>query len=153
MNERIPDQDELNDLGQLSNDGIECLTALVDLPADRDSAAVVRAVRQFVDEVRQGTPLPSGHRDLEQVAYKLGTLWGDQLCHAAEWEWVHLQEDDGIEGWAVASPDRSHACFAHHFLFGKLAEPENDNTVALLFNMISEGRVPPSSPGSYNQLR
>jgi hypothetical protein len=153
MNERPPDRDELQDLEQLVHEGIECLGFIVDLPSDLDdSAAVVRAIRQFADEVHQGTPLPRGYRDLEQVAYALGMLWGDELRQAFEWEWVYLQTDDGFEGWAVVSPDRSYACFAHHFIFGKLAKPESDNTIALLFNMIAAGRVPSSSPGSYMTL-
>jgi hypothetical protein len=153
MNERPPNQDELRDLEQLVQEGIECLGFIVALPSNLDdSAAVVRAVRQFVDEVRQGTPLPRAYRDLEQAAYALGTLWGDELRRAFKWEWVYLQADNGFEGWTIVSPNRSHACFPHRFIFGKLAKPESDNTIALLFNMIKAGRVPSSSPGKYLTL-
>ena len=153
MNERLPNQDELQDLEQLVYDGIECLGSVVDLPSDLDdSAAVVRAIRQGVDRVRQGAKLPSAYEDLEQAAYALGTLWGDELRRAFKWEWVYLQTDGGFEGWAVVSPNRSHVCFPHHFIFGKLANPESDNTIALVFNMIGAGRVPSSSPGKYVTL-
>lgn len=154
MKERFPSQDELQDMEQLVHDGIECLGFMVDLPANLDdSAAVVRAIRQCVDEVRQGVPLPAAYEDLEQAAYALGTLWGDEIRRACGWEWVYLQTGEGFEGWTVASPNRSHVCFPHHFVFGKLQDAQSDNTVALLFNMIVAGRVPSSSPGRYMALR
>jgi hypothetical protein len=137
MKERLPNQDESQDLEQLVHDGIECLGFMVDLPANLDdSATVVRAIRQCMDKVRQRVPLPATYGDLEQAAYALGTLWGDEIRRACGWEWVYLQTGEGFEGWAVASPNRSHVCFPHHFVFGKLQDVQSDNTVALLFNMI-----------------
>lgn len=154
MKERAPNKDELQDLERLVDEGIECVGHVVDLPSDLDdSAAVVRAIRECVDKLRQGATLPSAYRDLEQAGYALGTLWGDELRRGCQWEWAYLQADSGFEGWALVSPDRAHACFAHHFIFDKLADPESDNTVALLFNMIAAGDVPPSSSGQYMTLR
>lgn len=153
MNEHLPNQEELQDLEQWIQKGIECLGCVVDLPPDLDdSAAVVRAIRQCVDQIHQGVALPSTYRDPKDAAYALGTLWGDELHRACQWEWAYLQTGSGFEGWAVVSSDRSHACFPHHFIFGKLTHPESDNTIALLFNMIKAGRVPLSSAGEYRIL-
>lgn len=150
MKERVPNQDELQELEQLVHNGIECLGFLVDLPANLDdSAAVVRAIRQGVDEIRQGAKLHRDYEDPVDAAYALGSLWGDELCRAFKWEWVHLQTEGGFEGWAVVSPDRSYACFPHRFIFAKLADPGSDNSIALLFNMIEAGDMPPSSPRKY----
>jgi len=153
MKERVPNQNELQELEQLVHNGIECSGFLVDLPANLDdSAAVVRAIRQGVDEIRQGAKLHRDYEDPADAAYALGSLWGDELCRAFKWEWVYLQAEVGFEGWAVVSPDRSYACFPHRFIFAKLADPGSDNSIALLFNTIEAGDVPPSSPRKYLTL-
>jgi hypothetical protein len=153
MKERPPTREEQRDLEQLVHDGIECLGTVVDLPDDLDdSAAVVRAIRRCVDKVHEGAALPAAYRDPEEAAYALGSLWGDEVRRACGWEWVHLQTESGFEGWAVASPDRAYTCLPHHFVFGKLTDSESDNTIALLFNMIDAGSLPPASPGQYVML-
>lgn len=154
MKERAISEAEQERITELIHNGIECLGFVVDLPEDLDdSAAVVRTLRGFVDQVHGGMELPKPYGEPAQAAVVLGMLWGDEVRRAFGWDWVFLEDDRGRETWGVVSPDRSYACYPHLFIGGKLMNPNSDNTILLLFNMMGAGNLPASSPGRYTMLR
>ncbi|PZU98903.1 MAG: hypothetical protein DCE90_03610 [Pseudanabaena sp.] len=140
IQERPLDDGELEELRQLSEDGIEYICGLVDnLPTNLNAEILVRGIRSAVDAMREGRA-GSAYEDLEQVAYAFGSLWGDQVKNELHWDWIYL--DCGLEGYAIASPDRSIVNFPHHYIYRIISDPTQDNSIALLFNMLRAGRLP-----------
>jgi hypothetical protein len=154
LKDRYPTEAEQEQITALVRKGIECLGLVVDLPKDLDDCTeVVRTIRAFLDEVRGGGGLPELYRDTPGFACAaVGALWGDLVRRSFGWEWVYFDDSWGFDTWGVVSPDRAYICFPHLVLAHKLAQPESDNTMMLLFKMIRDGDLPRSSPGRYMQL-
>ncbi len=108
---------------------------------------VVDRVHRAVDAIQSGaTKLKKNERTAAQM--ELGCAWGEQLHRALGWQWASV-----AGGLALVSRDRA---VAHHpFAFvGRLIAPRaRGNTVALLFNMLAAGQLPPSKPGSYTPVQ
>jgi len=151
MMERIPFQEELEDFEELAQQGIECLNLIIEVPQNLDDTGVLIAtIRDAVDVVREGeADIPNNYEDFEEIAFALGTLWGDVVCRTSDWEWVYLEEDNGYEGWAITSNDRSYACYPHHLVLEILYTQDRENNLVSLFNMIDNSILPPASPGDY----
>jgi hypothetical protein len=143
--ERPLDEEEREENHALCSEGIE----LIELPEDRSKPNwIVREIRAYVDVVRSLEEPPA---DLEQQAYALGSLYGEELCSIG-WQWVRLTYPGQSQShYAVVSPNRANVLFPHHYLFRLLTERGSDNTVALSFNMIAAGSTP-GAPGSYTKL-
>ncbi len=59
----------------------------------------------------------------------------------------------GETGFAVCSPNRSHAVFPLKVVYDLVTHPAAENNSLLLFNMIATGKVPVSTEGAYSLLR
>jgi len=147
VRERPLEEQEQNELDDLVEQGLEMLGEHFPENPD-DPAQVIAAIRIFVDEHRTA---PSDE-DTEAVAFAIGALWGDEVRRALGWQWVLLRLDRGDELFCVVSPDRAVAIRPQLFLYRLLQERQSDNTAALAFNMLREGRLPPGGPGSYSLL-
>jgi hypothetical protein len=142
---RPADQRELDDLIEL---GFEMVGELTEFPDDADDAAlVVSSIKRAVATVRAGAA-PRHLNDAEKIAFALGAVWGDTARRALGWDLVMLEAEHG-ELLALVSPDRAYAIRPQLFIYRLLAQPNSDNTVALLLNMVVAGQVPPSAPKQY----
>ena len=120
------------------------------LPENAPAEEAVDAVRQVIEDARAYS-----HAFKPNVRHNMtvsfGSVWGHMVCREAGWEWCSLSYRGSDEFLAIVSPDR--ACFVSPvgFVDEKL-DPETDNTILLLFNLIRAGRLPRSQPGAYRVL-
>jgi hypothetical protein len=141
---------ELAEIDDLFQQGVEWLGMVVDVPENLDDGAAVAAlVRTLVDERRAGRARAI-RAGTEEIAYAIGTVWGDALRSRLGWRWCFLDSDPGA--LAVEAPDGAYAVHPQHFLYRLLARPDLDNTAALLPHMIAAGELPPSTPGEHVML-
>ncbi len=142
------DSDHKDQLHHLMQEGVECLSALAELPDDvKDAAAVVQAIKAGVDAYRAGGKFPAEYEAPGVAAYGIGTLFAGAVQRASDWEWIRLRLGDGTETSALASPDRAHLILPHHYFYRMLGDSKTDNTVSLLFEMIRDKNLPKSEPG------
>jgi hypothetical protein len=135
-------------LHMLVQEGVECLSGIVELPGDlKEPAAVIKAIKDGVDFLRAGKELPAEYAAPGVAAYGLGTLFGSAVQRVSGWEWTRLRLQDGSEVSALASPDRAHVLMPHHYFFRLLQRSDAQNTVEALFELIRDANLPPSHPG------
>jgi hypothetical protein len=140
---------ERAELAQLVEEGFETIGNVVEFPEDPDDPAqVIKSVRQLVDAVRAGNA-PSYLGDSERIAYAVGAVWGDVVQRTLGWHWVMLPAAQGGELLALVPNDRSCVIRPQLYVYRLLAEPASDNTAALLYNMLLDGRLPSRTPGAY----
>jgi hypothetical protein len=144
--ERKLDDEEEEELIFLLQDALELTPPVEDVNVPEQ---VVRSIRQFIDETREKGYSPE---KLEEISFRIGALWGDQLHRELGWPWVHLTYEDGFDVYAVVSPDRSRACFPMHLVYKILVDPQKENVAALLFNMLRSGDMPQLSANSYSTI-
>ena len=80
----------------------------------------------------------------EQVDALLGAaaIFGELICRVHGWSWVELRQSGGGRWVAVASPRATHALAVVPYVRQQI--DTEAPTVALLFNMISAGQLPPA---------
>ena len=79
-------------------------------------------------------------------------VFGEELCRVMGWSWVQLSFEDGFEGLAVAEPGYGLAMLPIHFIYGLLEDPDQDNTIGMLFQMICRSETPEVSDGDWRIL-
>lgn len=72
----------------------------------------------------------------QQIAYELGSLYGQLIVEKHGWQWRHLTIDGEVT-YCVQSPDQLFACKVHHYLY-LLVQPGRTNNLKLLFNMMAD---------------
>lgn len=103
---------------------------------------IVERIKEYVDKLLVNEDL--SEEELREYALKLGTLWGEMVIKEYNWKWQYLDFGDGAEGLYIVSPKNYYCCPPLFFLTKILIKTNvgfdgnNDNTVALLFNMIEE---------------
>jgi hypothetical protein len=144
--ERRLDEEEQEELVFLLQGALELIPLVEDINVPEQ---VVRSIRQFIDETRKKGYSPE---KLEEISFQVGALWGDQLHRELDWPWVHLAYEDGFDGYAIVSPDRSLVCFPMHLVYKMLVDPQQENVAALLFNMLRSGDMPQVSANAYSTV-
>lgn len=89
-----------------------------------------------------------------ELAYHIGSLWGEQLVRELGWQWaiVVFEHHSEMEVVGVFSPDRSLAIYPLNFVFHCLADA-NPVTILKAFEILREGsRVPPLPEGGYENV-
>jgi hypothetical protein len=89
-----------------------------------------------------------------ELAYHIGSLWGEQLVRELGWQWasVVFEHRADMEVVGVFSPDRSLAIYPLNFVFHCLADA-NPVTILKAFEILREGsRVPPLPPCGYENV-
>jgi hypothetical protein len=92
--------------------------------------------------------------ELDDLAYTLGSLWGEQLVRQLGWQWGWVTFHDHADSRAVGvfSPDRALAIYPFHFIHGCLRN-NAPVTILLAFDILVDGkRVPPLPPGGYENV-
>lgn len=116
----------------------------------RKPARVAEFICEAIDQLRSRK---TGKAEKSQFAIDCGALWGQALSEATGWEWQRLTGEQGETGFAVCSPNRSHAVFPLKVVYDLATHPAAENNSLLLFNMIATGKVPVSTEGAYSLLR
>jgi hypothetical protein len=111
-------------------------------------AGVVAAIDDIMDQIQQEPAKVSDEEGADPVVF-FGALWGEQLVNALGWQWTNVEHGQGEPVVAVAAPDRSLVIYPFHFLASRLGDKGLDVTVALAFNMLVDGAIPPMPPGGY----
>jgi hypothetical protein len=142
--ERLLNDDERDEMEALIIEGLEQLR--IDRQATPES--IVSAIRTLIDDQREQV---FGDEEREGLSYTMGSLWGEQICRELGWEWVVLTyADTGDEGTAIVSSDRAFVYFPMHWIYELLTNPERENTLGLVFNMLRLKRdLPTSKAGEY----
>lgn len=141
-------EEEREELDRLSHDGLLALELLGLAQLDSsETPPDVAVIALALDRLRSGqAEVPEMEED--DLAYALGSLWGAWTARTSGWEWAWLTLDDGFDGFVLAPEDQTYAIWPHHYLYGLLVQPEEENTAAILSEEISAGRLPPSEPGA-----
>lgn len=124
--------------------------AYVGLGPDATPEAVVSAIHVYTGEVQAKTRKLG--RQKQRIVMALGCAYGEQVHRALGWQWADVRTPAG-GGIALVNADRSVAFYAL-YLIERLLEPgQTFNSVALGFNMVADGALPPgSAPGAYAAL-
>ncbi len=113
-----------------------------------------QGISALVDAVQSGADT-SKLPPMTELATTLGVVFGDELCRVADWSWVYLRFPDesergGLEGPAIVTPQRTHACMPVHMLYDALTGRGGD--VGRLFEVLRGGRLPTAGPGAYQMI-
>lgn len=81
------------------------------------------------------------------AAMELGCAWGEQLRRTLSWQWAYVHYEGG-KGIGLVAPDLAHCHFPLAMLQTHIAPKRRENTIALLFNMATAGKLPPSKKGA-----
>jgi hypothetical protein len=136
-----PDAAVIDDLDVFAERGL----SLLGVADDAAPAVIAARVHAFIDDVRKGShKIPRG--DPDSIALQLSVVWGCQLARALGWRWASVSYDAGAS-LGLVSPDRAHATFPLAVIQRALVK-KSSNTTLLLFNMLVDGNVPPSTPGA-----
>ncbi|MFC3832160.1 MULTISPECIES: hypothetical protein [Deinococcus] len=127
-------------------------------PEDAEPAALVRALREYLDEHRHDAATLA-ERDEDAYAdfiLELGYLWGEQLCRTYDWAWIRLHFDGEEGGICIVSPDRS-LCVNPTRLFKEIVdEAARANNIQLIYSMVSPEvlavQFPGRKPGRYTGM-
>ncbi len=123
--------------------------ALMGLGEGARPEAVVSAVHAFVGEVQHKTRRLAKKKP---AVMALGCAFGEQLHRALGWQWASVRTTDG-GGVALVAPDRAAALYPFALVERLLAPRAKENAVALTFNMLAAGELPPGArPGAYAAL-
>ncbi len=153
MQERDLTQQEQSEFASCADAGLKLLELSGgDAPPQR----TLEAIETYLDEWRKPkggflSRLFASKPDSTQAALALGSVWGNQIVRAFDWQWVCAQSD-GKDFYCVVSPDRSLAIYPTYFMKGCLDNPAVDCTAVLAFNMLAAGSVGQLPPGGYTDL-
>jgi hypothetical protein len=110
--------------------------------------AVIATMGSALDGLKRPTP-----EKAKALAVEWGSLWGETLRAATDWEWRTITDETSNEVHALCSPDRSlfiePTAWIHALLTAK-RRPANN--LLLTFNLIVAGKTPPSAPKAYKRL-
>jgi len=144
--ERPLEPDEQSEVTHFATEGRKMLPVGQEATSTEE---VVRAIMERVDTFRAPGGLPPGI-DLQQLILGLACLWAEQVRLSLGWAWVALTLPGEAEPrYALVSQDRTYATLPLYTFQRLLEEPDQDNTVLLLFHMLKEQRFSPSEPGQY----
>jgi hypothetical protein len=141
-------------LASIHNCANDAMSILGPKYASAVPATVVEAVDEFAYRWQKGKRPPADVvEDTDTARLIFGSLWGEQLVKQFSWEWAKVNFGDGSVAFGVVSPDRSLAIYPLDFMLWCMETPRADVTVALSFNMLLEGRIPPDATReSYTNL-
>lgn len=109
-------------------------------------AELLDRLHAFVAEVQSGDRAIKSPKERTTIHMELGCALGEQLRRALGWQWASLRWDDG-EGVGLVSPARTHAVLPLAVVAAQCVRKARRNAIALLFNMLVDGNLPPASPG------
>ena len=146
----LTDEEEA-ELTELVSGALVLLPAPEDVGLDPDAPApgmYPQFIGIMAEARRRGFELPFVVAD-EELALRLGALYGDELCRVAGWDWEMLSWPSGLETLAVVSPDRS-VCVLPLDLVGRvIADPTVENVIEGVFGTVVRGEVPVVGAGRY----
>ncbi len=119
-------------------------------PKDADADAVVLALRDLVDSIRDDKR--SAPSDLDETGFLAGALLGQAIVDNSRFEWVHLTYASGFESIGLVAWDRSFVLFPFHYMYELLADEDKDNTISTLWEMIRGEQGPGIVAGAYLPL-
>ena len=121
---------------------------LVPIMAEQqEDGFLLMATHFLLESLRSGDPLPPGVEQGDLTCW-LGTLWGEELCRLAGWEWGYVELDCGFSGAAVVEPDRKRLCFPINCIHAWLKEGAANNCMNL-FVQLSQKPSPALQPNSW----
>ena len=110
-------------------------TTSVDLPD-------LEALAGLLEAVAEGEVAPD-----DELTFRLGAWWGQQVRAATGWKWVHLRLGEGLEAPALVDGDRSVALLPLQLVATAL-EGEGPDLVRIL-ERLRRGDRPTGAPGTY----
>lgn len=131
-------EEEQDGLLEFCGDGIR----LIGLPGNMEPVKRADQVMQYVDKLLEEKL--TDNQKIGELAISLGTLWGYAVAEEYEWNWMVLEDQEkGYQGFYLVSPSERFCCPVYQYFFKiisgqNLIRGENDNTILLLFNMISK---------------
>ncbi len=132
-----------SDIDAFSGNGLEQLG----LSASARPDEVVSAMHRFVTEV-QARRVKLGPKK-KRTVMALGCALGEQVHRALGWQWALVRTPDG-GGVAIVPPDGAVAFYPLAFVERQLTPGGKHNAIALQFNMLVAGSLPPgAAAGAY----
>lgn len=131
MDVRALSHEEKEEIEHLAIDAVALLNTHVE-----GSMSLINKLKEFVSGVKDNS-FDVG--DVKEVAFKLGSLYGQLIREAYGWKWIHATRDDA-SAYCVASPDEYFCCQVHVYLY-RLLTTSKTNNVKLLFNMMADLQV------------
>ncbi len=135
-----------SDIDEFIGKGLE----LVGLDANATPQAVVAALHTWVDQLQLGQ-----HKitKKQQVQMALGCALGEQLHRALGYQWAQVADKQQGGGVALVDPQRAVAVYVFVIAERMLAAKAKHNGIALTYNMLVAGTLPPGAkPGAYVAL-
>lgn len=144
---------ESSDLADI-RDGAELALTRLQLAngATKNSHELLSAVDSYLtNQLLHYSGDPDAH--VEELAFELGCLWGEELVRHLGWQWIRVQfNDQAPEAVAVSSKDNSLAIYPFQtiFLYHERVLPIR---VARSIDVLAEpGRVPMLPPGGLENV-
>ncbi|MHC5309157.1 hypothetical protein ACYSNM_03600 [Myroides sp. LJL116] len=126
-NYRIINDNENKEICTLSLEALKIL----DAESNVSSLEVLKRMKKIVEEQRKENTF-----DIEDLAYKFGSLFGDLIKKEYGWTWYEVEyESDSF--YSIVSPKEKVCCLCHSYFYSILTN-EHSNNFVLLFNMIKK---------------
>lgn len=137
-------EEEHSELAELVSGALFLLPAPEDvgLPPGQDPGDMLpKFVGVMAEAVRRGFELPF-EVSTEELALRLGALYGDEIARQAGWDWEMLSYPSGLEALAVVSADRGLCVLPLHLVGRVLTDTGVENVLEGLFGSIQGGDLP-----------
>jgi hypothetical protein len=129
----------------------EDVRARMGLAVDAPDEAVLNALTQEITSLRKRYAKLDA-TECQRLLLGLSSLYGQLFVARMNWRWCKLTGPDGQHLLAVTTPDQSHFIAASVVIGSLLTQPKRAITLAIAFNMVRMGALPPSAPGALVQL-
>jgi hypothetical protein len=129
-NVRLINKEESDEIDRLSNEALK----LLNLSDESNIIDILNKMNIFVDNFIENND--TNDNNIEDYAYKLGSLFGNLINAKYEWQWYYIENEKDIFYGVVSQKQRA-CCICHNYFYEILTQKRSNN-FKLLFNMIEK---------------
>lgn len=160
MNHPFIDINDINDeISSLIQSETKEGLSLVNLSLDNKPYDIILALKAYVNDFLENDNANLSSDEIQDLAVRLGCVWGTIVCQVYKWKWQELRaEDEEYGAFYIVSPTTRFCIPPFRFFFDILnaknigLDGNNDNTIALLFNMLENVEINQAAQHNYTIL-
>lgn len=133
--------------------------SLIHLSLDDKPYDIILALKDYVNDFLEKDNANLSSDAIQDLAVRLGCVWGTIVCLVYKWKWQELRaEDEEYGAFYIVSPTTKFCIPPFRLFFDILnaknigLDGNNDNTIALLFNMLENVEINQAAQHNYTIL-
>lgn len=156
MNHSFVDINDINnEISSLIQSETKEGLSLINLNFDDKPYDIILALKAYVNDFLENNNTNIASDAIRDLAVRLGCVWGAIVCQVYKWKWQELRaENEEYGAFYIVSPTTKFCIPPFRFFFDILnaknigLDGNNDNTIALLFNMLENVEI--NQPAQHN---